>query len=113
MNIVFDLGVVVFTWQPEAIIAKVFPDAATQSQVRDEIFGHADWGDLDRGTLPRQQAIEQAAARTGLAVSAITDLMHQVPLALVAIPETVELLHRRKAAGHRLFYSFSQNNLQS
>ena len=104
LNIVFDLGGVVFTWEPEAIIANVFAEPEVQAQVNIEIFGHADWCELDRGTLPRQEAILRAAARTGLAVSAVADLMRQVPLALVVIPDTVDLLYRLKARGHRLLY---------
>lgn len=104
LNIVFDFGGVVFTWEPEAIIAGMFAEPEVQAQVRAEIFGHDDWCELDRGTLSRQKAIQRAAARTGLAVSAVAELMRQVPLSLVVIPDTVDLLHRLKACGHRLFY---------
>ncbi len=103
MNIVFDLGGVVFTWEPEAIIAKMFIDPVVKAKVRTEIFGHPDWLALDRGTLPCREAIVRAAARTGLGVSEVAALMRKVPAALVAIPGTVELLYRLKANGHRLF----------
>jgi len=103
LNIVFDLGGVVVTWEPEAIIAKVFADPAVQAKVRADLFGHADWLALDRGTLDRQEAIVRAAERTGLSVLDLTDLMQQVPPALVAIPGTVELLYRLKAQGHKLY----------
>jgi putative hydrolase of the HAD superfamily len=103
MNIVFDLGGVVVTWEPEVIIAKVFADPVVQAVVRSEIIGHADWLALDRGTLPRQDAIVRAAQRTGLSVADVAALLRQVPPALVAIPETVELLYRLKAQGHTLF----------
>ena len=91
------------TWEPEAIIAKVFADPAVQAKVRADLFGHADWLALDRGTLDRQEAIVRAAERTGLSVLDLTDLMQQVPPALVAIPGTVELLYRLKAQGHKLY----------
>jgi HAD superfamily hydrolase (TIGR01509 family) len=104
LNIVFDLGGVIFTWEPETIIAKVFADPEVQTKVRFGLFGHEDWRELDRGTLLRHEAIERAATRTGLPVSDIAELLRQVPPALVAIPETVDLLYRLKARGHRLFY---------
>ncbi len=104
LDIVFDLGGVVFTWEPETIIANVFAEPEVQAQVRAKIFEHPDWCELDRGILPRQEAILRAAARTELEVSAIAELMRQVPLALVVIPDTVDLLYRLKARGHRLFY---------
>jgi epoxide hydrolase-like predicted phosphatase len=103
LNIVFDLGGVVVTWEPAALIAKVFADPMVQALVRTEILGHADWLALDRGTLPRQDAIIRAAQRTGLSEAEVAALLQQVPPALVAIPETVDLLYRLKAQGHTLF----------
>jgi putative hydrolase of the HAD superfamily len=103
LNIVFDLGGVVVTWEPAALIAKVFADPIVQALVHTEIMGHADWLALDRGTLPRQEAIIRAAQRTGLAEAEVAALLQQVPRALVAIPATVDLLYRLKAQGHTLF----------
>jgi putative hydrolase of the HAD superfamily len=103
VNIVFDLGGVVVTWEPAALVAKVFADPAVQTLARTEILGHADWLALDRGTLLLQDAVRRAARRTGLAESAVAHLLQQVPPALVAIPETVGLMYRLKAQGHRLY----------
>jgi putative hydrolase of the HAD superfamily len=103
LNVVFDLGGVVVTWEPEVLIAKVFADPAVQALVRTEIIGHADWLALDRGTLPPQDAIVRAAQRTGLPADDVAALLRQVPPALVAIPGTVDLLYRLKAQGHTLF----------
>ncbi len=104
MNIVFDLGGVVFTWEPEKIIARVFTEQTDKERVRSKIFNHPDWDELDRGTLLYPEATLRAAKRTGLPESAIAGLFFQVPLALVGLPGTVALLHRLKAKGHRLFY---------
>jgi putative hydrolase of the HAD superfamily len=103
MNLVFDLGGVVVRWDPDAIIAGVFADSETRAKVRAGVFGHADWLELDRGTLPREQAIARAAQRTGLAESEIEKLLLQVPPSLVAFPDTVDLLYRLKAKGHPLY----------
>ncbi len=103
MNIVFDLGGVVVKWEPEIIIAKVFADPVVQARVHAQIIGHADWLALDRGTLPRQDAIVRAAQRTGLSQADVAEFLQRVPMELVAIPETVDLLYRLKAQGHTLF----------
>jgi putative hydrolase of the HAD superfamily len=103
LNIVFDLGGVVLTWQPDAIIASAFDDPATRAIVRREILGHPDWHELDRGTLPRPEAIRRAVQRTGLPETAVDAFLRRVPPSLVQIPETVDLLHRVKAAGHPLY----------
>jgi putative hydrolase of the HAD superfamily len=104
LNIVFDLGGVVLTWKPEEIIARAFSNPSARALVRRNIFGHHDWSRLDRGTLLYPEAILRATARTGLSASSIAEFFRQVPLSLVAVPETVALLRRLKTKGHRLFY---------
>jgi putative hydrolase of the HAD superfamily len=103
LNLVFDLGGVVVRWDPDAIVAAVFKDAAVKTKVRDGVFGHADWLELDRGTLGRDEAIARAAKRTGVAVDEIRRLLHAVPPSLVVFPETVELLYRLKRKGYPLY----------
>ena len=103
MNLVFDLGGVVVRWNPEAIIAGVFTDEKLKAKVREAVFEHADWLELDRGTLGREQAIERAAKRSGIAADDIKRLLHAVPPSLVVFPETVELLYRLKRRGYPLY----------
>jgi putative hydrolase of the HAD superfamily len=103
MNIVFDLGGVVLTWNPRAIVAGVFADEASQTLVLSEVFGHRDWVELDRGTLLLDAAIAGAASRTGLPEADLARMFRRVPLALVPIPQMVDLLHRLKARGHSLY----------
>jgi hypothetical protein len=62
LNIVFELGDVMVTWNPTALSANVFADPRVQALVHREILGHADWVALYCGTLPRQEAIRRAAA---------------------------------------------------
>jgi putative hydrolase of the HAD superfamily len=103
MNIVFDLGRVVVRWEPDAIIAATFSDPAVRAVVRAEIIDHPDWLALDRGVLSDREAVARAAARTKLSLDDVSRFMREVPPALVPIPETVDLLYRLRAHGHRLF----------
>jgi putative hydrolase of the HAD superfamily len=103
LNIVFDLGGVVFNWQPDAIINSVCDDADTRNLVRREIFEHADWVELDRGTIALQQAIDRGAIRTGLPVALIERLLAAVPLFLTPIQATIELIHDLYGTTNRLF----------
>ena len=103
MNIVFDLGGVVFRWQPDRIIRHVFRNPGVQDLVRSEIFEHADWVELDRGTMTLDQAIDRGASRTGLARGKIEQLLNAVPLSLTPIEETIELIRALKASKNRLF----------
>ena len=103
MNLIFDLGGVVVRWDPAAIIASVFDEEDLQAKVRDGVFAHPDWLELDRGTLDREDAIRRAAQRVGMAHTEIRRLLLAVPPSLVPIPETVDLLYRLKARGYPLY----------
>ena len=103
MNLIFDLGGVVVRWDPAAIIASVFDDEDLQAKVRDGVFAHPDWLELDRGTLGREDAIRRAAQRVDMAQGEIRKLLLAVPPSLVPIPATIDLLYRLKAQGHPLY----------
>ena len=103
MNLVFDLGGVVVRWDPDAIVAGVFPDPAVRAKVKRGVFEDPDWLELDRGTLGREEAISRAAKRTGVAEAEIKRLLHAVPPSLVLFPDTVDLLYRLKRKGHPLY----------
>ena len=103
MNIVFDLGGVVVKWEPDTIVAKWFTDPKVRAIVRRDIIDHADWLELDRGTLSQEAAIGRAARRTGLPETTVAEFLRQVPVELVAVPETVDLMRRLNAAGHILY----------
>lgn len=90
-------------WDPDAILAGVFSDAAVRAKAKAGVFGHVDWRELDRGTLDREDAIRRAARRTGIEESELTRLLLAVPPSLVPIPATVELLYRLKARGYPLY----------
>lgn len=103
MNIVFDLGGVVFNWQPDKLIKGVFEDSATQNLVRAEILEHPDWLELDRGTLDFQDAVNRGAQRTGLPNADIERLLDEVPRSLTPIHETIDLIRSMIDTEHRFF----------
>ena len=103
MNIVFDLGGVVFRWQPELLVASVFEDRRTRELVLREIIQHPDWIELDRGTLSLASAIRRGAARTGLPDPEIGRLFGAVPVSLTPINETIELIRRLATTANKLF----------
>jgi putative hydrolase of the HAD superfamily len=103
MNIVFDLGGVVFKWQPDAIVRHVFDDPKTQALVRKEIIDHPDWIELDRGTLSLDAAIVRSTSRTGLTNELVARLFNAVPHFLTPIEETIDLAREVSSSGHPLF----------
>ncbi len=103
MNVVFDLGGVVFRWDPDAIARRVFDDPKAQDLVKSGIFGHEDWVALDRGTLEHDQAVANGASRTGLPRQDIERLLSEVPKSLAPIPGTLELIREVKRTGNKLY----------
>jgi putative hydrolase of the HAD superfamily len=103
MNIVFDLGGVVVAWEPDKLIAAVFPDESMHDLVRDEVLFQSDWHDLDRGTLELGPAIERASARSGLPKADIERLMAAVPPSLRPMPETIDLIGAVRAKGNGVY----------
>ena len=110
LNVVFDLGGVVFDWQPDAIIRSIFKDPATQKLVRAEIIDHHDWIELDRGTLSLEDAIIRGASRTGLRNADIKKLFEAVPPSLTPIPGTIELIRSIRDTKNRLFVLSNMQN---
>ena len=103
MNVVFDLGGVVFKWQPDDIIRRVFDDAETQDLVKAQIFNHNDWVELDRGTISFERAVARGAARTGLPSTEIQRLLDEVPRSLEPIPGTMDLIRSVKESNNKMY----------
>jgi putative hydrolase of the HAD superfamily len=103
VNIVFDFGRVVFLWDPTDYVANIFADPAARLKVRQAIFDHPDWQEIDRGTLTLKELTQRGVSRTGLPEADIRRMMEAVPTILTPIPETVDLIYRLKKGGHPLY----------
>ncbi|HEY5275150.1 MAG TPA: HAD family phosphatase [Coriobacteriia bacterium] len=103
MDVIFDLGGVLLTWDPPVMLSSVFGDPRERARVLDRLFGDPDWIELDRGTLPVAKAIERAAQRTGISADRLRTLFDVMPSWLVPVPAAIELVRALRAAGNRLF----------
>jgi putative hydrolase of the HAD superfamily len=103
VNLIFDLGGVVVRWDPEAIITGVFDDEKTKARLRRDFFSHADWLEVDRGTLEPEELVRRVAQRTGIAAGDLAKMVSTVPASLVPFPESVAFLYRLKARGYPLY----------
>ncbi len=101
MNIVFDFGAVLFTWQPGQLLLQTFPErlhsAAEAAQLVHQIFGHADWHDFDRGVLDADTVVTRTSARLGLPLAELGQLVHGIGDRLTPIQDTVLLLETLRA----------------
>jgi putative hydrolase of the HAD superfamily len=102
MNLVFDLGAVVFDWRPAQLVRSRFAHMATDETssnlLAHSIFGHADWQAFDGGHLTPEQVVDRTAARLGLERESLSELVARLPDVLKPIEGTVALLDRLRSA---------------
>ncbi|WP_399697461.1 HAD family hydrolase [Xenophilus sp.] len=113
MNVVFDLGAVLIDWEPARLVQAHFPDRAgdeaAAAALAKALFHHEDWLAFDSGLRSAAEVVQRSAARLGLPVAALRELIEPLGERLAPIPETLALLRdlraRRESQGSpRLFY---------
>ncbi len=111
-DVVFDLGGVVFRWEPLVVLQSLFPehvpDEAVARHWAAEIFQtfhpEADWALFDLGQIEPEPLAQRIAKRTGLAEADLRHLIASIPAHLLPMQGTVDLIHDLKAQGHRLYF---------
>lgn len=113
MNVVFDLGAVLFAWEPIALVQQRLsahaPTAEVARELARQMFHHEDWIGFDRGTHGLDDAIGRMALRLSLPAGPLEDLLEPMGERLEPIATSVELLEQlrdRRDAGEdlRLYY---------
>lgn len=104
MNIIFDLGGVVFKWDFAQIIDDELNDINKRELIIEHMFRHPDWAEFDRGTLTIDDMIEKGAERTGVEINNVRKVMTQIPYHLETFDGIMDLIGELKTAdNHRLF----------
>lgn len=115
LNVVFDLGAVLFTWQPVLLVQKHFPDHAPTAEAAQalarSIFAHEDWERFDGGHHEIDEVLQRVTARLGLPLEGLHGALGAEPIGerLLPIEGTVDILAslrtRRDQAGDvRIYY---------
>ncbi len=111
MNIIFDVGGVLITWEPDAILTSLFDDAELRKRLRSEVFEHNDWIEYDRGVSSWNEVTSRIAERTGIGIKNAERLMAATLDSLEPIAGMVELIEECKTKGHRLFCLSNMNGI--
>lgn len=91
-NLIFDVGGVLLDWNPGRVLQSFYADADERERMKKLIFFHADWLDLDRGTLSEDMLLERIGARAGRPVPELASLFDVVRDSLRPKQDTVALL---------------------
>jgi len=109
-TLVFDVGGVIVRWRPTMVIRTHLPqvahDEASARTAAEHVFQSfvpdADWAAFDRGEIEPGPLAERIARRTGYPREALAALIAAIPAHLEPMSESLALLQRVRAAGHRL-----------
>jgi putative hydrolase of the HAD superfamily len=102
-NVIFDLGGVVFDWNPDHIVSRVQPVPELRASLKAALFGHADWRLFDRGTLSESELIERLQLRIGATRQEVEAILDAVRSSLVEKPETLKLIRALQGQGTPLY----------
>ncbi|MBL1422497.1 MAG: HAD family phosphatase [Alphaproteobacteria bacterium] len=103
MNFIFDLGNVLIDWNPEKFIAGFELSDEEKRHIEAELFGHADWLALDKGTKGQQEVIANVAERSGMSQEIVKYCIAQMKQSLVTIERSAALVHQLHKDGHGLY----------
>lgn len=98
-NLVLDIGNVIGEWDASRLCGSVFDSKQDQDTALKATVQHADWLDLDRGTISLDDAIANAQARVSLDKDKIAEIYHNLPVSLTPITGTMEAMQRAFDAG--------------
>jgi len=101
-TVIFDLGNVLLDWNTEQALAALKLPNSDLKLLRDELFGHQDWLDMDHGSTAETTVASGVSARTGLAITVIEAALEAAKQSLLPIPASVELMREIHDRGFEL-----------
>jgi putative hydrolase of the HAD superfamily len=102
-SVIFDVGGVLLDWNPDRVLESYYPEPVERAAMKQAIFLHADWLEVDRGALSEAQLLERIAHRLGRPVPELAGLFAFVRDSLQPKADTVALLNSLAARGVPLY----------
>ena len=91
-NVIFDLGAVMFDWNPKSIAENFTSDVKLQERIQSQLYYHQDWMDFDCALMTEKQTIERAIERLQLPLEETEILFKQTKESLTLITKTFDVL---------------------
>lgn len=96
-NVIFDLGAVMFNWNPKAIAENFTNDIELQKRIQSELYYHQDWKDFDCALITEEEATKRASERLEISLIEAQTLFQQTKESLTLISKTRDVLSEVKA----------------
>ena len=95
-NVIFDLGAVMFNWNPKSIAENFTNDVDLQERIQSQLYYHQDWIDFDCALITEEQATQRAAKRLNISLLESEKLFQQTKESLTLITKTLDVLREVK-----------------
>lgn len=95
-NVIFDLGAVMFDWNPKAITENFTNDVNLQQRILAEFYYHQTWMDFDCGHITEKEAIKRASESLLISEGDAMRLLQETKESLVLISDTRDVLNSVK-----------------
>lgn len=102
-NIIFDLGAVMFDWNPKLISETFTSDVELQKRIQNELFFHQNWLDFDCGLVTEEDAIRIASEQLSVSLQESERLFELVKKSLVLLPQTEHVLKTVKNKNYNVY----------
>ena len=102
-NVIFEVGNVLESIDPDFLLGKLVPDEALRESLRGALFGTPVWLMLDRGTVDEQAALERFCARRPEWREPVAHILAHWPEHMRPFEHSAPLLKRLRGEGYRLF----------
>ncbi|MBN1381878.1 MAG: HAD family phosphatase [Deltaproteobacteria bacterium] len=109
-NIVFDIGNVLITFQPEDYLRKTVADDALREKINQSIFLSPEWLLLDQGVISERQAVQIFQTRCPETESLINGSMDNLYAKLLhPMNENIAVLYEMKNLGYPVYLLSNYN----
>ncbi len=90
--VIFDLGNVVLDWDVDRILKSLSLTESELNLLREELFFHQDWLDMDHGKKEESTVITRICERSSLSSAAVENAFVVAKNSLSPIPESIQLM---------------------
>lgn len=95
-NVIFDLGAVMFDWNPKGITENFTDNVELQKRIQSELYYHQDWIDFDCALITEEEATKRASERLEISSVDAQELFRQTKESLTLISKTFDVLKNVK-----------------
>jgi HAD superfamily hydrolase (TIGR01509 family) len=101
--VIFDLGNVVLDWDVDRILDSLNLSQSEHSLLREELFLHQDWVDMDHGKKAESMVVSELCERSVLSCELVEMALLAAKNSLSPIPESLQLMQEIHNQGTRIF----------